>query len=137
MAEMANALINIGSRQEAVSRFRSTAAITQEEYDEAEAEMMAQKKAIIKELERRDNDPPRSVYEQLTQPKTEINVGSNIKSIRTAKGISQTQLAERMGCLQHEVSRWENGSRTPALRSLQKIADVLGVTVGELLRHDS
>ena len=45
---------------------------------------------------------------------------------RKAVGLSQKQLAERMGTKQANISRFENGNANPSLEFLQKMAVCLG-----------
>ena len=39
----------------------------------------------------------------------ELNIGTNIKRLRLAKGLTQEQLAERFVVSGRTVSRWETG----------------------------
>ena len=45
---------------------------------------------------------------------------------RRAAGLSQKELAERMGTAQANISRFESGNYNPSLAFLQKMADSLG-----------
>lgn len=56
----------------------------------------------------------------------------NLTSIRKAKGLSQTELAEAVGIKQATVSRIEKGVNNPSLDVAEKIAVALGVNVVEL-----
>jgi DNA-binding XRE family transcriptional regulator len=56
----------------------------------------------------------------------------NLTSIRKAKGLSQTELAEAVGIKQATVSRIEKGVNNPSLDVAEKIAEALGVNVVEL-----
>ena len=58
--------------------------------------------------------------------------GSPITRQRIAAGMTQGQLAEKIGCLQKDVSRWENG-RAPRTETLVKIAGVLGCRIEDLI----
>ncbi len=49
-----------------------------------------------------------------------------VKTAREAKGLSQSQLAERMGTQQSVVARLEAGGITPTLPTLKRVADALG-----------
>lgn len=60
----------------------------------------------------------------------------NLSEIRKRRGLTQAQLAERMGVEQPTVQRWEKGKREPDLGQLQTLAGVLGVTASELLDGD-
>lgn len=59
-----------------------------------------------------------------------------LSEIRKRRGLTQSQLAERMGVEQPTVQRWEKGKREPDLGQLQTLAGVLGITAGELLDGD-
>ncbi len=48
---------------------------------------------------------------------------------RTEKGMSQKQLADKMGTKQSALSRLESGTYNPSLAFLKKVATALGVTV--------
>jgi len=45
---------------------------------------------------------------------------------RKAMGITQKELAERMGTAQANISRFESGNYNPSLAFLQKMAESLG-----------
>lgn len=59
-----------------------------------------------------------------------------LSEIRKRRGLTQSQLAERLGVEQPTVQRWEKGKREPDLGQLQALAGVLGVTAAELLEGD-
>lgn len=56
-----------------------------------------------------------------------------IRALREAKGLSQAELAEALGVDQTTISAWERGVAEPTLFNLRRLADVLGVSAGELL----
>ena len=58
---------------------------------------------------------------------------SPIARIRIERGITQAQLAERIGCPRSSVSRWEQAGKAPGTRYLVKIADVLGCEIKDLI----
>ena len=57
----------------------------------------------------------------------------NLKEIRLKKGITQEELAKKLGINQNNISRYENSERTPNLYLAKEIADALDCTVDELL----
>lgn len=57
----------------------------------------------------------------------------NIKELRKRKGYSQEQLALRLNVVRQTVSKWEKGLSVPDAELLTDLADVLEVTVSELL----
>lgn len=59
---------------------------------------------------------------------------SPIATARMAAGLTQGQLAERIGCMQKDISRWERGVCKPGVDKLVKIAGELGCTVMELIQ---
>lgn len=48
-----------------------------------------------------------------------------ILEARLSSGLSQKQLAKKIGTKQPAVARWENGSQIPSISSLNKIAECL------------
>ena len=58
---------------------------------------------------------------------------SPIARQRLASGMTQGQLAEKIGCSQKDVSRWEHGARTPRAETLAKLADALGCRMEDLI----
>ena len=60
-------------------------------------------------------------------------VGRNIRRFREAKGLTQEQLAERLCVTRQAVSNWENEKTQPDIDTLHKIAQVLEVSVEELI----
>jgi transcriptional regulator with XRE-family HTH domain len=54
---------------------------------------------------------------------------------RIDKGLTQEQLAERLGSSHVTVSRWETGKRQPDLRAQEALAEALGIDAVDLRRH--
>lgn len=63
----------------------------------------------------------------------QIKTGKFIAELRKKKGMTQEQLGDRLGVNSRSISRWENGHGMPDISLLLELADVLGVTVQELL----
>ena len=59
-----------------------------------------------------------------------------IKRRRQELGMSQADLARKLGITQIAVSNWENGYNCPKSTRLKDVADALGCTVDELLRKE-
>src|SRR5256885_10125527 len=62
-----------------------------------------------------------------------LNLATSIRSLRLRSGLSQRQLAGRMGVPRTYVSKIENEKATPTLSSLERLARALEVSVPELL----
>jgi transcriptional regulator with XRE-family HTH domain len=60
-------------------------------------------------------------------------IEKNIKNFREQKGISQSELAERLNVTIQAVSNWETGKTQPDIDTLRKIADILEVSIDELI----
>lgn len=65
-------------------------------------------------------------------PRNSGNV-SLIARARLSAGLTQSQLAERIGVAAQHVGRWERGERKPKIDALIKIADALGCDVRDLM----
>lgn len=57
----------------------------------------------------------------------------NLKILRKARGISQENLAMRLNVVRQTISKWETGASVPDAEQLMKIADILEVSVSDLL----
>jgi len=55
--------------------------------------------------------------------------GKNLKNIRSLKGLSQEELAERSGLHRTYISFLERGQRNPTLTTIYKLASVLDINV--------
>lgn len=62
-----------------------------------------------------------------------LAIGRNIRSFRKKNDLTQEALADRLGVTYQSISRWENETTYPDLELIPAIAEVLSVTVDELL----
>ena len=60
-------------------------------------------------------------------------MGKRISELRKNKGMTQEQLAQRVGVTAQAVSKWENDLSCPDISILPQLAEALGVTTDELL----
>ena len=56
-----------------------------------------------------------------------------IKAMRIKRGLTQKQLADRLGVKQQNVSDWERGERSPSVKNLKKLAEVLNCQIDDLV----
>ena len=61
-------------------------------------------------------------------------LGSNLKKIRTKKGITQGDIARALKVGRGFISTIENGKTNPTLATIAKLAKAVGVSVDELLK---
>ena len=59
-----------------------------------------------------------------------------IRRLRTARGITQVELAHRLGVSKQSVSNWESNNIQPSIELLEKIAGLFGVTTDHLLGRE-
>ena len=76
---------------------------------------------------------PMPAMEPVSSGRSEVQVAIAIRNLRQRSGLSQRQLALRMGVPRTYVSKIENEKATPTLSSLSRLADALMVSVPELL----
>lgn len=60
-------------------------------------------------------------------------LGKRIASLRHKKELKQDALAEKLGVSPQAVSKWENDQTSPDISLLPLLAEILGVSVDELL----
>ena len=61
-----------------------------------------------------------------------MELGKKIKQQRFKAGLTQEQLAEKMGVGAQAVSKWETGAAMPDITALPLLAEVFGVSIDEL-----
>ena len=60
--------------------------------------------------------------------------GGMVAALRREKGMTQAEVAQKMGVTDKAVSKWERDLSFPDVNTLPKLAELFGVTVDELLR---
>ena len=55
-----------------------------------------------------------------------------LKKLRTEKGLSQRELAEKMYVTRTAITKWESGNRLPDAAMIKRLSEVLGVDVNTL-----
>lgn len=63
----------------------------------------------------------------------EALIGARIKMARKVAGLTQAELAERVGVSRSAVAQWETGRTGQVGTNLTRIAEILGVRAGDLL----
>lgn len=59
--------------------------------------------------------------------------GNRLYNLRCAAGLSQTEVANKVGVTNKSVSKWENGATKPSTNVLRKLADLFNISIEELL----
>lgn len=65
-----------------------------------------------------------------------MNIGNKIKELRKQRGITQEQLANRIGISFQAVSKWENGIALPDITLAPALASYFGVSMDELFEFN-
>ena len=63
--------------------------------------------------------------------------GTTIKKLREAKGITQNELAEKIGVTSKAVSKWETSKGLPDITLIEPLSKILGISVVELMSGDT
>lgn len=63
--------------------------------------------------------------------------GATIKRLREGKGITQQQLAEKIGVSSKAVSKWETSKGLPDISLVEPLSQALGVSVMELMSGET
>ena len=61
-----------------------------------------------------------------------MSIGTNISALRREKGLTQQQLAEKLGVSGQSVSKWENDVCAPDVAQLPQLAELFGVSIDRL-----
>ena len=61
-----------------------------------------------------------------------MTFGERIEQLRRERGWTKLEFARRLGVHDRHISRWEKGKNRPMGRTLEKMAEVFGVTADEL-----
>ena len=64
------------------------------------------------------------------------NVKRNLGYYLSLKGMSQKELAERLGVSQSAVTNWIKGKNSPDIEVVAQICDILGIAVTDLFGTD-
>lgn len=66
-----------------------------------------------------------------------MNIGYNIRRLRNENGMTQEQLALRMGVTSAAVSKWESGQSLPDITMVMPLSALFEVTTDELMGYDA
>lgn len=66
-----------------------------------------------------------------------MTLGERIHTLRTARGLSQGDVAEALDVSRQSVSKWETDGSVPELEKLLGLSSLFGVTLDELVRGEA
>ena len=109
---------------------QALAKAAQEKLDKRSAAIRGSYKGMIRQLEDELREYDQVKSGELTLPHVErLNqIAPFIAKVRIAKGVSQTELARRLGVSKQVISRYEESDyQTVAIARLQEILDAIGI----------
>lgn len=62
----------------------------------------------------------------------QIKIGKFIQERRKEKGLTQSELAEKLDVTDRAVSKWENGNCIPDASNIQELCKILNITINDL-----
>lgn len=62
-----------------------------------------------------------------------MGISRNIKNLRIKAGLTQAELADRIGVTRATVTQWEREWSQPRMGAIKKLADVFGVSVSQMV----
>lgn len=65
-----------------------------------------------------------------------MSLGSNLFKARRKKGLSQEEVAERLGVSRQTISKWETGETLPDIQQAKRLAMLYGLSLDELIELD-
>ena len=66
-----------------------------------------------------------------------MSIGEVLKQARSESGLSQEDIAEKVGVSRQTVSSWENGKSYPDIASVIALSDTYGVSLDSLMKGDA
>jgi len=65
-----------------------------------------------------------------------MGLGNHFFQARKKKGLSQEEVAEKLGVSRQTISKWETDETLPDIRQSKRLAMLYGVTLDELIEFD-
>lgn len=65
-----------------------------------------------------------------------MSLGNNLFKARKKKGLSQEEVAERLGVSRQTISKWETDETLPDIRQSKSLATLYGLSLDELIEFD-
>ena len=66
-----------------------------------------------------------------------MNIGSKISELRKKNNMTQEELAEKLNVTRQTISKWELNETSPSLEDATHLADILKVSLNELIGKEN
>ena len=73
----------------------------------------------------------------MTEEGLKKNIAKNLSSLRKSAGLTQAELGEKLTYSDKSISKWERGDGLPDLLVLDKLAELYGVTLNDIVGDDT
>ena len=73
----------------------------------------------------------------MTEERLKKNIAKNLSSLRKSAGLTQAELGEKLTYSDKSISKWERGDGLPDLLVLDKLAELYGVTLNDIVGDDT
>ena len=67
----------------------------------------------------------------------DMTFAENVKMLRKQAGMSQEQLAEKLGVSRQAVTKWETGAGIPDIENIMAISTLFDISIDDLLSNES
>lgn len=64
-----------------------------------------------------------------------MTIGKRLRQLRENSGLTQPELAEKLGVNQSTITRYENGTKIPTLPVAIQMADIFGCSLDSLVER--
>lgn len=65
-----------------------------------------------------------------------MDIGNKIMELRKKSGLSQEELAEKVGVARQTISKWELGETSPDLKQSKELSKIFNISLDELVSND-
>lgn len=66
-----------------------------------------------------------------------MNLGTNLYNARKKSGLSQEEVAEKLGVSRQTISKWETDETLPDIRQAKRLAGLYHLTLDDLIAFDA
>lgn len=66
-----------------------------------------------------------------------MTFAENVKMLRKQAGMSQEQLAEKLGVSRQAVTKWETGAGIPDIENIMAISALFDISIDDLLSNEN
>ena len=65
-----------------------------------------------------------------------MEIGNKILELRKSTGLSQEELAEKVGVSRQTISKWELGETSPDIKQAKELSKIFNISIDELVNND-